>query len=89
MIIMRVIHDCSHEIRNSYDKPGQCIKKERHHFANKGPESQSYGFSSSHGCENWSIKKAESRRIDAFELWCWRGLLKEFPGQQGDQTSQS
>ena len=29
-----------------------------------------------YGCENWSIKKAESRRIDAFELWCWRRLLR-------------
>ena len=29
-----------------------------------------------YGCENWIIKKAESRRIDAFELWCWRRLLK-------------
>ena len=28
------------------------------------------------GCESWTIKKAESRRIDAFELWCWRRLLK-------------
>ena len=28
------------------------------------------------GCESWSIKKAECRRIDAFELWCWRGLLR-------------
>ena len=27
------------------------------------------------GCENWTIKKAESLRIDAFELWCWRRLL--------------
>ena len=27
------------------------------------------------GCENWIIKKSESQRIDAFELWCWRGLL--------------
>ena len=27
-------------------------------------------------CENWSIKKAECRRIDAFELWCWRRLLR-------------
>ena len=33
---------------NSYDKPRQCIKKQRHHFANKGSHSQSYGFSSSH-----------------------------------------
>ena len=29
-----------------------------------------------YGCESWTIKKAECRRIDAFELWCWRGLLR-------------
>ena len=29
-----------------------------------------------YGCENWAIKKAEHRRIDAFELWCWRRLLR-------------
>ena len=29
-----------------------------------------------YGCESWTIKKAESRRIDAFELWCWRKLLR-------------
>ena len=46
--------DCSHEIKRlalwkkSYDKPRQHIKKQRHYFANKGPHSQSYGFSSSH-----------------------------------------
>ena len=43
----------------------------------KGPSSQSYGFSSSQvWSESWTIKKAECRRIDAFELWCWRRLLK-------------
>ena len=31
-----------------------------------------------YGCENWTVKKAEHRRIDAFELWCWRRLLR-FP----------
>ena len=36
-----------------------------------------YGFSNSHhGCESWTIKKAEGQRIDAFELWCWRRLLR-------------
>ena len=48
--------DCSHKIKRCllaswkkrYDKPRQCIKKQRHHFANKGLSSQSYGFSSSH-----------------------------------------
>ena len=29
-----------------------------------------------HGCESWTIKKAEGRRIDAFKLWCWKGLLR-------------
>ena len=29
-----------------------------------------------YGCESWTVKKAESRRIDAFELWCWRRLLR-------------
>ena len=46
--------DCSHEIKilapwkKSYDQPREHIKKQRHHFANKGPYSLSYGFSSSH-----------------------------------------
>ena len=29
-----------------------------------------------YGCESWTIKKAEHRRVDAFELWCWRTLLR-------------
>ena len=29
-----------------------------------------------YGCENWTIKKAECQRVDAFELWCWRRLLR-------------
>ena len=29
-----------------------------------------------HGCESWTVKKAEHRGIDAFELWCWRSLLR-------------
>ena len=41
-----------------------------------------------YGCESWTGKKAEHRRIEAFELWCWRRLLR-VPGMQGDQTSQS
>ena len=46
--------DCSHEIKTlapwkkSYDQPRQHIKKQRHYFANEGPSSQNYGFSSSH-----------------------------------------
>ena len=41
-----------------------------------------------YGCENWTIKKAEHLRIDAFELWCWRRLLR-VPCLQGDPTSLS
>ena len=37
----------------------------------------SYSFSSGHDCESWTRKKAEPRRIDAFELWCWRRLLRD------------
>ena len=43
------------------------------------------------GCESWTIKKAEGRRIDTFELWCCRRLLdgRESLGWQGDPTSPS
>ena len=37
-----------------------------------------------YGCESWTVKKAERRRIDAFELWCWRRLLDLL---KGDPTS--
>ena len=40
-----------------------------------------------YGCASWTVKKAELRRIDAFELWCWRRLLRESLGLQGDPTS--
>ena len=40
-----------------------------------------------YGCESWTIKEAECQRIDAFELWCWRRLLRVL-GLQGDKTSQ-
>ena len=45
-----------------------------------------------YGCGSWTRKKAEHQRIDAFEPWCWRRLLRvpeESFGQQIDQTSQS
>ena len=63
--------------KKSNDKPNQCIEKQRHYFAHKGPSSQSYGFSSSH-VWMWELdyKESEHWRIDAFELWCWRRLLR-------------
>ena len=40
-----------------------------------------------YGCESWTVKKAECQRIDAFELWCWRRLLRVLLGLQGDPTN--
>ena len=48
------------------------ISMQRHHFADKGPYSQSYGFPVvMYKCESWTIKKAEHQKIDAFKLWFW------------------
>ena len=64
-------------LEERYDKPRQHVKKQKHYFANKGPSKQSYGFS---GCHVWmwelDHKEAECGRADAFELWCWRRLLR-------------
>ena len=64
--------------KQSSDQPRQHIKKQRHYFINKGPSSQSYGLDvrDMYGCESWTIKKVERLKIDAFELWCWRRLLR-------------
>ena len=63
--------------KKSYDQPRQHIKKQRHYFADKGPSSQSYDFPVViYGCEIWTIKKAEHRRTDAYELRYWRRLLR-------------
>ena len=61
----------------NYDKPRQSIEKQRHNFVNKvcivkGIVSPVVMY----GCESWTIKKAEHRRIYAFELWSWRRLLR-------------
>ena len=55
--------------KKSYNKPRQHIKKQRHHFANEGPSSQSYAFFLVvlHVCESWAIKKSELWRTDSFE----------------------
>ena len=63
--------------KKSYDPPRQHIIKQRHYFANKGPSSQSYDFSSIHV---WMLdldyKESWAQRIHAFEQWCWRRLLR-------------
>ena len=75
--------DCSHEKtlapwKQSCDKLRYHIKKQRYYLAYKGSSSQSCGFFPvvMYRCERWTIKKAEYQRIDAFELWCWRRLLR-------------
>ena len=64
-------------VLNPVDQPGQHIKKQSHYFANKDPSSQGYGFSNGH-VWMWELDCEESwvPRIDAFELWCWRRLLR-------------
>ena len=88
--------DCSHEIKTlapwkkSYDKPRECIKKQRHYFVNKGLcilKAMVFPVVMFR-CESWSIKKAESPKIDAFN--CGAGEDSWEPlGHQRDQTSQS
>ena len=63
--------------KKSCDQPRQHIKKQRHYFANKCPYSQAMVFPVViYGCESWTIKKTEHQKIDAFEPWCWRRLLR-------------
>ena len=60
--------------KKSYDKPKQHIKKQRHYFANKGPSSQSYGFSSNH-IWTWELDYKESW---ASKNWCfWTVVLEK------------
>ena len=76
--------DCSHEVKRclllgtkAVTNIGSILKN-RPYFADRGLYSQSYGFSNSHVWiwELDHIKKAERQRIHAFELWCWRRLLR-------------
>ena len=58
-------------------QPRQHIKKQSHYFATKVLLVKALIFPVVvYGCESWTIKKAECQRIDAFELWCWRRLLR-------------
>ena len=60
----------------SNDQPRQHIKKQRHYFANKVLVKAMVFPVIMYGCESWTLKKAECQKIDAFELWCWRRLLR-------------
>ena len=75
--------DCSHEIKTlvlwkkSYDQPRQHFKSRDITLPTKVHLVKAMVFPVVvYGCESWTIKKAECQRIDAFELWCWRRLLR-------------
>ena len=74
-----VVSVCSHKMKTlalwkeSYDKPRQHIKKQRHHFANKGPYSQSYDFSSSH-IWMWEL---DHKKCWASKNWCFQSVVLE------------
>ena len=76
--------DCSHEIkrrlllgRKVMTNLDSILKKQRHYFANKGRLVKAIVFPVvMYGCESWTVKKTERQRIDGFELWCWRRLLR-------------
>ena len=74
--------------KESYDQPRQHIEKQRHYFVNKGPSNKAMVFPVvMYGCESWTIKKAECWRIDAFELWCWRRLMRvPWTARRSNQT---
>ena len=63
--------------KKSYDQPRQHIKKQRYSLPTKVHLVKATAFLVvTYGCESWTIKKAERWRIDAFELQCWRRLLR-------------
>ena len=63
--------------KKSYDQPRSHIKSRDITLPTKVHLVKAMTFPVvMYGCESWTVKKAERRRIDAFELWCWRRLLR-------------
>ena len=69
-------------------QPRQHIKKQIHYFVNKGHLGKAMVFPVvMYGYDSWTIKKAECQRIEAFELWCWRRLLRvPWTARRSNQT---
>ena len=88
--------DCSHEIKRRF-----LLRREAMTNLGKVLKSRDIALSTKvhivkamvfpvvmYGCESWTIKKAECRRIDAFELWCWRRLLRvPWTARRSNQSS--
>ena len=75
--------DCSHEIkrhlllgRKTMTNLDSILKSRDITLLTKVSLVKAMVFPVVYGCESWTIKKAECQRIDAFELWCWRRLLR-------------
>ena len=69
--------DCSHEIKRCLKDLGSILKSRDITLLTKVHLVKALVFPiAMYGCESWAIKKAESQQIDAFELWCWRRLLR-------------
>jgi len=74
--------------KESYEQPRQHIQRQRHYLPTKVHVVKAIVFPVvMYGCESWTIKKAECWGIDAFELWCWRRLLRvPWPARRSNQS---
>ena len=74
--------------KKSYDQPRQHIKSRDNTWPTKVHLVKAMVFPVvMYGCESWTIKKAERRRIDAFELWCWRLLRVPWTARRSNQLT--
>ena len=77
MVIAAMKLKDTYSLEESYARPRQLIKKQRHTLSTKVRLDKAMVFPVvMYGCESWTIKKAEPWGIDVFELWCWRRLLR-------------
>ena len=82
IVLVTADGDCSHEIKRclllgrKVMTNLESLLKSRHYFGNKGLVKAMVFPVVMYGCESWTVKKTERRSIDAFELWCWRRLLR-------------
>ena len=80
--------DCRHEIKRCL-LFGRKAMMEKHYFTTKVRLVKAMVFPIvMHGCESWTIKRAECQRIDAFELWCWRRPLRvQWTARRSNQST--